>query len=403
MGASLVLFDCLEDRGNLLPLVATRPIGNLRVGALTLDQKWSSIFQTDVSFLTEDYLSAKFSFSPRNTDLLVLRSKVLPDNKLVQAIQSLQSCQRLVDNQGNWIAFRTESLLQEEHVIASDNPTFVSIPYTEEYAVLDHLEDIFIQNAEQIEFDTQFFSHLHNNGSQKAEQQGDKLFIADSATVADTVVVDTSKGSVLILDNAVIEAGSVIYGPAVIGKGSRVKAGAIIYPNVTVGDYSTVCGELNNTVIWGNSAKGHYGYLGCAVLGEGCNLGAGTSNSNLRNDWNTVKLYSYVDNNFRNTGLLKCGVFIGDHSMLGISSKISTGTVIGVGTQIAMSNFIPTFVRDFSWLTDSKAENYIFAKFVEMLVRKARAKGDSFTEADKEILHFIYRKNLQHKEFINQP
>lgn len=395
MGISLVLFDCFEDRNNLLPLVATRPIGNLRVGALTLDQKWSSILQSEVSFLTEDYLSIKYPLSPQDSEVLVLRSTVLPDSNLVQTIKSLKSNERLVDKKGKWIAFLSPSHSKEALIAEAVISSFTTIIYENKYQILHQLEDIFICNEEQIAFDTQFFSPLKKSDvGNNSFWKGNKLFIDDSAIIADTVHIDSTKGAVIILENAVIEAGCVLHGPAVIGKGSRVKAGTVIYPNVTVGDFSTVCGELNNTVIWGNSSKGHYGYLGCAVLGEGCNLGAGTSNSNLKNDWNTVQLYSYADNNFRNTGLLKCGVFIGDHSMLGISSKITTGTVIGVGTQIAMSNFIPNFVRDFSWLTDTKDENYIFTKFVEMLARKAQVKGETFTALDKEILHYIYSKNI---------
>lgn len=393
MGLSLVLWDCTEDRKSLLPLVATRPVGNLRVGAFTLDQKWSSVFHSDVSYLTVDRLSTKFPLAPLQDEVLVIQAAILPDAELIAALERLQSRERLIDTEGNWIAFKTYSTSKEDIIRDCTSSSFELVNYSGVLKALHNLEHIFIHNAAQIEFDAAYITFEPTRPTDPhVSVLGNKHYIAASAQLA-SCTLHTDKGSIIIEENAVVEAGCVIHGPAVIGKNSRVKAGAVIYPNVTVGDNSTVGGELNNTVIWGNSAKGHYGYLGCAVLGEGCNLGAGTSNSNLKNDWSPVKLYSYKDNNYRDTGLLKCGVFIGDHSMLAIASRITTGSVIGVGTQIAMSNFIPNFVQDFSWLTDTKAEKYIFTKFVDMMERKAQAKGEIFTDVDKEILYYIYTEN----------
>lgn len=395
MSISLVLFDRFEGRNHLLPLVATRPTGNLRVGAFTLDQKWSHIFETeDVSFLTEDYLSSKFPLNSSSEFVLLLKSSVLPNSGLVRALKNLKANEKLVDANGEWIALLTQARSKEELLGKLDSSGNKIVRYLEPFDTLLYVEDIFTYNASQIEFDAQFiFQEKNGNTSEN------RLYIADSAQVAPNVVLNTTKGPILILDNAVIESHNVIHGPAVIGKNVRVKSGTVIYPNVTVGDNSTICGELNNVVIWGNSAKGHYGYLGCAVIGDGCNVGAGTSNSNLKNDWSEVKVYDYVGNNFRNTGLLKCGVFIGDHSMLAISSKINTGTIIGVGAQVAMSNFIPKFVPDFSWLTDAKSESYIFTRFMDMLSRKAKIKKEAITNKDKEILEYIYKQTKQIRNY----
>lgn len=401
MSISLVLFDRLEGRNNLLPLVATRPVGNLRVGAFTLDQKWSRIFKTDdVSYLTEDYLSTKFPLSISTQLVLVIKASALPNENLIQALKNLKENERLVDDAGEWIAFLTKAQSKSEILARLDMSDLNDVICNAEYQSLRYVEDIFLYNADQIAFDTKFLTCWKNGDSLKnLNIEGDSFYIAKSTNVADGVYLNATKGPILILEEAVIEPNCVIYGPAVIGKNVRIKSGTAIYPNVTIGDNTTICGELNNTVIWGNSAKGHYGYLGCAVIGEGCNLGAGTSNSNLKNDWSEVKVYSYESNNFRNTGLLKCGVFIGDHSMLAISSKINTGTVIGVGAQIAMSNFIPKFVPDFSWFTDTKCESYIFVKFMEMLECKAQAKKEGFTEEDKRILEYIYKQTLQLRNY----
>lgn len=400
MSISLVLFDRFEAREELLPLVATRPIGNLRVGAFTLDKKWSDILGIpNVSYLTEDYLSIKFPLNIPTEEVLVIKANVLPNEILLEALKNLRLNQRLVDSDGEWIAFRTKSTNKSNILEDLNSEEFTLVEFTQEYQSLKFLEDIFRYNAAQIAFDYSFIeieSLYHSNIG--ITIIGDKYKISSSAKLS-ACTLNTSSGAILILDGAIIESDCVIHGPAVIGKNARVKSGTVIYPNVTIGDNSVVCGELNNAVIWGDSAKGHYGYLGCAVVGEGCNLGAGTTNSNLKNDWNTVKVYSYKDNNFRNTGLLKCGVFIGDHSMLAISSKINTGTVIGVGVQVAISNFIPKFVPDFSWLSDGKSESYILAKFLEMLSRKAEVKREDFTELDKEILEYIYKQTLRLRNY----
>ena len=392
MSNSLVLFDRFAGRIDLFPIVATRPIGNLRIGAVTLDQKWSFLFQADVSFLTVDYLSSKFPLSISTASSLVIKASVLPNSMLIQALRNLKMNERLIDMDGEWIGFVTGAKSQEEILKDIISMDFKEVTFKEEYQSLKYVEDIFTYNASQIEFDV---SHLNFEQYVPDEHLvsigGDQCFIAKSANLSKCILNSTS-GAIVIQDNAVVEADCVIHGPAVIGKNVRVKTGTVIYPNVSIGDHSTICGELNNVVIWGNSSKGHYGYLGCAVIGQGCNLGAGTTNSNLKNDWNTVKLYNYQAENFRDTGLLKCGVFIGDHSMLAISSKINTGTVIGVGAQIAMSNFIPKFVPDFSWYTDANAESYIFTKFVQMMARKAKVKNESFTKHEQDILQYIYKQ-----------
>src|SRR5699024_1012117 len=140
--------------------------------------------------------------------------------------------------------------------------------------------------------------------------------------------------------DAVLEEGCQLRGPIAIGKGARINMGSRLYPNVSVGPNATIGGEVNNTVVWEGSSKGHDGYLGCAVIGEGCNIGAGTSNSNLQNNWQNVELYDYRLKE-RKTNNQKVGMFMGDFAMCGINSSITTGNIIGVGAQVSMSNIIP--------------------------------------------------------------
>lgn len=391
MSFSIVLFDDCSSRERLQPLTSTRPTGNLRVGIWTIDQKWRHIFDADVAYLTRDHLREKFPAAPiGHEDYLIIDSRVLPIAELIDEIKGLQVNQKLLSKDGDWIALRLTSL---DGFNAQALESATAVLSTCSINRLHYPEDIYLNNAEQIRFDLGCLGVQAANSDAYPECcfLGTSIYIGDNVLLKQAVL-DSTQGPIYIGEGAVIEAGAVIHGPAAIGAGCRVKSGTVVYMNVTVGANSTICGELNNTVIWGNSAKGHLGYLGCAVVGEGCNIGAGTNNSNLRNDWKTVRLYDYSVGGMRDTGLQKCGVVIGDHVMLGIGCKINTGTVIGVGAQIAISNFIPKFVPDFSWLTDLIQDRYIFADFIAMLQRKALVKGEFFDDEDEKMLSSVYEE-----------
>lgn len=399
MSFSIVLFDDCPSRDRLLPLVATRPVGNLRVGIFTLNQKWESAFNVPVSFLTTSYLRSKFPMETDAKELLYIKASILPSEELIEEIRQLEVGEKLVLDSGDWIAIRLQSNIDLTSAslisarIRSCSTTIQQLRYP---------EDIYIQNASQIGFDLKYIKIEPASDSDFGYQnilKEQPIFIAPTATVQHCVL-DASKGPIYIGPGAMLEAGVIVHGPAAICSNSRLKSGAVLYGNVTIGNDSTISGEVNNVVVWGSSAKGHHGYLGCAVIGEGCNLGAGTTNSNLRNDWKNVQLYNYETQQMRDTHQLKCGVIMGDHVMLGINSKINTGTVIGVGAQVAISDFIPKFVIDFSWLTDSSHDRYIFTRFIDMMKRKAGAKNESFKADDELILASIYKESTTYT--INQ-
>ncbi|TDQ80297.1 putative sugar nucleotidyl transferase [Sphingobacterium yanglingense] len=397
MSFSILLFDDCSSRERLMPLTSTRPTGNLRVGIFTLDEKWRQIFNVEVSYLTTGYLREKFPASVcADKDVLLIDGAILPNTELVYELGMLEVGQKLVSATGDWIAVRLSTLDHFEGRVLDEALTVVS---AYEHRRLEYPEDIYRHNAEQIVFDLPYVGGSVSSplNYSSCSFVGSEFYIAESAIVG-ACVLDSSKGPIHVGAGAVLEAGVVVYGPVSIGSGCRVKSGTVLYPNVSIGPFSTVCGEVNNTVIWGNSAKGHLGYLGCAVLGEGCNIGAGSSNSNLRNDWKNVRLYDYSTGKMRDTGMQKCGVIMGDQVMLGINSKINTGTVIGVGCQIAISNFIPKFVEDFSWLTDEAKSSYIFEEFLAMMRRKSVLKQEQYKEEDERIFSFIYKRGLTYNE-----
>ena len=395
MAFSVVLFDDYARRDNLLPLVATRPIANLRVGILTIDQKWELIFEKEISYKTVPYLREKFPLSSTLEDeVIIIRSAILPNSCLVSKILELNLNEVLVNGDGDWLALKTTCAVS---FTVDYIGSFDKIYYSEELSILNYPEDIFLNNATQLSYDltllkTNIFD-LNQDYGYYNRFIGDQVYI-QSNVMLHGVILDSTKGPIYIGENSIIEAGVVINGPCSVGANCRLKTGTVLYSNVSIGKNTVISGELNNVVIWGNSAKGHYGYLGCAVIGEGCNLGAGTTNSNLKNDWTTVKVYNYADGSFRDTGLLKCGVFMGDHVMLAIQSTLTTGTVIGVGSQIAMSKFIPKFVPDFSWITDAKDEVYLYHRFESMIRNKAKIKNETIEEESINILRYLHSNNL---------
>ncbi|PRD56577.1 putative sugar nucleotidyl transferase [Sphingobacterium gobiense] len=382
----VVLHDRAPWREHLLPMAFTRPVGAFRLGILTLQEKWQLLLGAPASFYTAMYLQAKFPGPVSTATYLVIRGNLCPSTDLINALSALEEdC--ILEKDGDWIAYKVKKWLSQP-----EGSTLKVQNFEGEVHRIQFLEDIYLQNVRQIFFD---YSLLTKNRTSETLHTsnvviGDNLFVGANVR-SFGCTFNTLDGPIYIDDDAVLEQGCHLKGPVAIGKGARVKMGACLYPNVSVGPKATVGGEVNNTVMWDNSAKGHDGYLGCAVIGEGCNLGAGTSNSNLQNNWNTIKLYDYRLEDWRKTGYHKVGAFMGDFAMCGINSSITTGAVIGVGAQVSMSNIIPKFVREFSWMTDEKQETYVWDKFEQMLRARSVAKKELLPEVDIRILREIYR------------
>lgn len=385
----VILHDRSPWRDDLLPLAYTRPVGNLRVGALTLDEKWRSIFGAEVFFYTEPYLQDKFLAAKLEAhhSYMVIRGNICPDPELVKCLKQLPVGTVLLQ-EDTWLAYHSATWMDQP-----DLSLLKPQAYSAAVAMLTYPEDVFLLNADQIKFDYDLLTA--NKVSQELSPTntliGADLFMGNRV-YAECCTFNTLEGPIYIADDAIIEEGSHLRGPITIGKHARVKMGSKLYPNVTVGPGCSIGGEVNNSVLWGNSSKGHDGYLGSSVLGEGCNIGGGTVNSNMQNNWKTVALFDYKKAAYRNTGKLKIGLFMGDYAMCGINSSITTGCVIGVGAQLAISTIIPKFVPDFLWLTDAKREAYQWPKFEEMLQQRAKVRKEALSETTLKILWEVFVK-----------
>lgn len=389
MSCSIVLYDNAEWRRQLLPFSATRPVGNLRVGICTIDEKWRQIFGKEVGYLTLDYLQDAFPLINSDTTYnLIIKASVLPSDQLLEAIDRLSVGECLVKN-GAWIAAKTEVLPVGIDITFSDLKRInVDFPIEE----VCYPEDIYLHNKKQLLFDFNLLTKGRSTAKLSSSNMifGEWIFVEEGAQV-EGVSLNSLNGPIYIGKHANLEEGSFLRGYVGIGDSARVKMGSRLYENVSIGPQSTVGGEVNNSVLWGNSAKGHDGYLGCSVIGEGCNLGAGTSNSNLKNNWSTVKLYDYFSGGMRDTKLQKCGLMMGDYAMAAINSSFNTGSVIGVGAQIALSKFIPKFVPDFSWLTDKEYTDYKLDGFLNMLQRKQGSANSNHLKG-YEIIRRVFKE-----------
>ena len=381
----VVLHDRAPWREHLLPMAFTRAVGAFQVGILTLQEKWQLLLDVPVNFYTESYLQEKFHGPSSSATYLVIRADLCPTKDLVNVLSTLEE-ECILEKDGYWIAYKVSKWnpQPERSMLKVHN-------FEGELRRIQFLEDIYLENARQITFDF----NLLTKDKTSATLHSSNIVIGNNLYVGSNVqafgcTFNTLDGPIYIADDALLEQGSHLRGPIAIGKGARVKMGSRLYPNVSVGPKATIGGEVNNTVMWKNSAKGHDGYLGCAVIGEGCNLGAGTSNSNLQNNWKAIKLYDYKLGDWRKTERNKVGTFMGDFAMCAINSSITTGAVIGVGAQMSMSNIIPKFVPDFSWMTDEKQETYVWNKFEDMLKERGRIINEEVKETDLRVLWEVY-------------
>ncbi|MDD2822415.1 MAG: GlmU family protein, partial [Flavobacterium sp.] len=338
-----ILFDG-PSRNALLPFTFTRPVADILIGIMTIRQKWEMHLGSTTTTLTEEYLSDKFPMVELEENVMI-NASFLPTAILVEMVQDLKTNQAIFKGE-EVIAFYTND--EQEEV---DFDTYEIIEFTDDCITVEHTWDIFSKNDAAIREDFQFLTEERT--SQPIPESvnviaPENIFIEEGAKLA-FVTLNASSGPIYIGKDSEIMEGTVIRGPFALCENAVVKMAAKIYGATTVGPYSRVGGEINNSVLFAYSNKGHDGFLGNSVLGEWCNIGADSNNSNLKNNYEEVKLWSYETEGFAKTGLQFCGLMMGDHSKCGINTMFNTGTVVGVSANIFGSGFPRNFVPSFSW------------------------------------------------------
>ncbi|GAA4791612.1 GlmU family protein [Olivibacter ginsenosidimutans] len=387
----VVVYDDEKRRVDLYPLSLTRPIADLRIGILTIADKWTKWLGLPVSYSTADYLQQKYPLASTDHDILAINSSVCPDEFLCEALGKLKSGERLLDME-RCIAART-SLEELKMLISTDFAGYKSITYINQYIKISYPEDIFSQNGVELRKDFELLTKGRTSASLDSTVTvlGEELFVEEGAT-ASCCTINTLRGPVYLAKDSEIWEGALIRGPFALGEQSQVKMGTKIYSNVTIGPGCRVGGELNTCVVWGNSSKGHEGYFGSGVMGEWCNWGADSNNSNLKNNYKQVKLYHYGTKQLRNTGLQFCGLIMGDHAKCAINTAFNTGTVVGVAASIFGGEVPPTFVPDFSWGIGENATVYTLHKMFETAELVFARRNRKFDAVEQHLLEAVYQQ-----------
>ncbi|WP_299364290.1 putative sugar nucleotidyl transferase [Winogradskyella sp.] len=379
-----ILFDG-PYRNDLLPFTYTRPVADIRVGILTIRQKWESYLEYTTTTVTEDYLSDKFPMVEMD-DNIMINASFLPNPEVVEFVKNLKHNEALFKGE-DVIAF-----FAKEGEEVNDFSKFEALEFRGEILKIENTWDIFSRNGDAIEEDFRLITKGRKSQPIPASVNTinpEHIFIEKGAKL-NFVTLNASSGPIYIGRDAEIMEGSVVRGPLALCNNAALKLATKIYGPTTVGPYSKVGGEVNNSVIFGYSNKGHDGFLGNSVLGEWCNLGADTNNSNLKNNYAEVRLWNYNTGGFAKTGLQFCGLMMGDHSKCGINTMFNTGTVVGVSANIFGSGFPRNFVPSFSWGGSKGFVTYKTNKAFEVAKVVMARRKEEFTEKDKAILEHIF-------------
>ena len=375
---NVILFD--KNRENYYPLSFTRPIADFRIGIFTIKEKWEHYYDT-VSIRTEEYLSNKFPIKIKK-DNLWIDARFLPSESLVTELNSLRLGESLISN-GKIIAFRTNTFTSEGLNLVDSNASYIFI---------ENLSDIFLRNEKEINNDFAFLNDRESINLDKDNMNvliGNEVFIEEGANVTCSIL-NSENGPIYIGKDAQIMEGSIIRGPFAMLNNSVLKMGAKIYGATTIGPYCKVGGEINNVVFFGYSSKAHGGFLGNSIIGEWCNLGADTNSSNLKNNYTDVKIWNYLKEGFKDTGLQFCGLIMGDHSKCAINTMFNTGTVVGVSSNIFGSGFPRQFIPSFSWGGTSGFSVYRLTKVFEVVEKVFARRDRKFDKLEKDILAHVY-------------
>lgn len=387
----VVLFED-NARDKFLPLVFTRPVGELRLGIVTIREKWQIALNASVGHRTQPYLSALFSEGGAAD--IAINARLLPTRSTCERIAQLEPGEAWIE-EGVLLAERYTSAQFQIHEALLGDHVFL----------LNEITDLFALNHKAIALD--FAVATHRKASAQLHQSnvviGDasQVFLEDGAKVWASIL-NTTEGPIYLAKDAEILEGSMVRGPFVLGEHSQLKMGTKVYTGSTIGPHCKVGGELSNSILQGYSNKGHDGFLGNSLLGEWCNLGADTNSSNLKNNYAPVKIWSYAENKQVQTALTFCGLIMGDHSKSGINTMFNTATVVGVSANIYGGGFPPKHVPSFAWGGADGFDEYELHKALDTARRVMARRGRELSAVETAMLTEVFRMSQSHRDAATQ-
>ena len=386
-----ILFDG-SVRNSLLPFTFTRPVADIRIGILSIREKWEKYLGYTTTTITEEYLEVKYPMVELEENVLI-NASYLPTKSLVEQVRNLSENQAIFKGE-EVIAFFTSDTQEDV-----DFTLYKQIECSGDVLQLKNTWDIFSLNDKAIKAD---FDLITQGRTSAPIPEGvhainkENIFIEEGATISFSSL-NASTGPIYIGKDSEIMEGCLVRGPFALCEYSVLKMGAKVYGATTLGPYCKVGGEVNNSVLFGFSSKGHEGFLGNSVLGEWCNVGADTNTSNLKNNYAEVKLWNYHEERFTNTGLQFCGLMMGDHSKCGINTMFNTGTVIGVSANIFGSGFPRNFIPSFSWGGAAGFTTYQLNKVIEVAKVVMKRRELEWSEIDEKILQHVFDETAKNR------
>jgi len=393
---NVALFDHPQIRQQLLPFTYTRPVAEIRMGILTITEKWQHYLGENITHLTQDFLANKFQGPKETINLLVINGGVCPDDKLRTAIEALEQNTSLSQD-GIILAAR----ISEYNSIA-ELETLPSSEYTNELTLISRPWHIFKEAGSQIRKDYKLLTQNRQSAvitdKHTIVYNPDNIFIEDGVNIK-AAILNAENGPIYLGKNSTVEEGAVIRGPFALGEDSTVNAQARMRGDISIGPKCKVGGEVSNSVIFGHSNKGHDGFLGNSVLGEWCNIGAGTNTSNLKNNYTQVKVWDYAKGGFINTGEQFCGLLMGDHSKSAINTMFNTGTITGVAANIFGAGFPRTLIPSFSWGGHAGFTTFKPNKVKEMAIVSMARRGGEFDEVEERIMNHLFEETQKFRNW----
>ncbi len=341
-----ILLDDITGSDNLYPFTATRSMVDIRLGILTIREKWEHMLDEKIHTISE--------LKDLPKDAIVLPGNIIPHPELIKSLKEKNS---LIQNfeedilQYSWqISSNNDKQIRQDFLLLAKDRASETIPAG---VTAISPENIFIEPGAKVQY----------------------------------CILNASTGPIYIGKNSEIMEGCLVRGPMALCEGSILKMGTKVYGATTAGPYSVLGGEIKNSVLFGFSNKGHDGYLGDSVIGEWCNLGAGTSNSNVKNTGGDIRVWHNAKSTYIKAGN-KCGLLMGDYSRAAINTSFNTGTVVGVCCNVFAERFPPKYLPDFSWAM----ERYDLDKAFLDINNWKQLKGHKITSEEKKILSDLYKK-----------
>ena len=397
-----ILYD--QNRQQLFPFTHTRAIADIRCGILSMRERWELCLMQTTGTLTEAYIQPIYTNIQDGGEYIYINGSVAANCALTKAVTGLSKGEKLM--MGDIVIAaccdKIHSLAGLEEAVAP----LSSRHYEGTTFFLQHIWDIFALNDRAIREDYE----LITNGRASATLPENiivtgaaHIFMEEGAKINAGCIINATTGPVYIGRGAEIMEGAIIRGPFALCENGGIKMGAKIYGATTIGPGCKAGGEISNVVFFANSNKGHDGFLGNAVIGEWCNLGADTNASNLKNNYDEIKIWDEHTHKSVKTGLTFCGVMMGDHSKCGINTMFNTGTVAGVSCNIYGGDFPEKFIPSFSWGGSDGMVSYDYNRAMETADRMMQRRGKKLTENERKMYKYIYdnseyNRNLFHKK-----